>query len=620
MSFRPPRMTNTPTRAQTPTRSRSSLGSAGSSTPVPSSLSRTRTAASSTVRRPMTPRVSLASPGSGLRSRSSMSNINTPIRASSSLGSIGSQTYQGTIKVSVRPRPLSETASSTGSWNINKQGNIIANVEAGEFQYDKVFLPDADNSEIYRDVVEPVLEKCLQGYNGTVFAYGMTGSGKTHSMQGSETENGLIQLCATELFRKLNAEFNAFKVGCSYLEIYNEKLIDLLNFDGPATDDLRIRDDPTFGIRVVGLSEHWVASEKELIEVFERGDSARKTSCTNFNDRSSRSHAVLLMRVEMKQDSSTRHSTVCLCDLAGSEKASSQSERRKEGAFINKSLLALSTVIQKLSQGSFNHIPYRDSKLTRLLQPSLSGESIVSILCTIHLSSSTLSETINTLRFAARAKNILMNVRRNEQQDTDKDRYEQLVRENERQKQEIEDLKREQVGKRFWSGSDDDSVAQLTAENRILNERLEHLKRLHDTENVQSAMECQENLQQLLQFEVSDPRFSEIVASLERQYKMQICQIEEMKSYISHLENQLRRQMSVMKPGISVAGNSSDKDEEIADLKRQLKSKDSIISALRQSTKVRETISGSSERREKLFLRPIENTIAVQKEHLKGQH
>ncbi|KAH3670580.1 hypothetical protein OGAPHI_001095 [Ogataea philodendri] len=618
MTFLPPRMANTPTRAQTPTRSRSSLSSAGSATPVPSSMSRTRTPgpSSSSLRRPTTPRVSLASPGPGLRARSSMSNMSTPMRPSSSLSShssYGAQSYQGTIKVSVRPRPLQTTAGNlTGNWNIDRVDNTISNHETGDFQYDNVFEPSANNSEVYADVVQPVVTKCLEGYNGTVFAYGMTGSGKTHSMQGSVDENGLIQLCAAELFRKLKSDFDAYKVGCSYLEIYNEKLIDLLNFDGSPVDELRIRDDPTFGVRVVGLSEHWVASEHELVEVVQKGDSARKTSCTDFNDRSSRSHAVLLMRVEMKQDSSTRHSTLCLCDLAGSEKASSQTERRKEGAYINKSLLALSTVIQKLSQGSFNHIPYRDSKLTRLLQPSLSGESIVSILCTIHLSSSTITETINTLRFAARAKNILMNVRRNEQQEPEKERYELLLKENQRQKQEIEDLKRGQVSKRLWSGPGED-VAQLSAENLILNERLEHMKRLHDTENVQSAMEVQENIQQLIQFDVSDPRFAGVVASLERQHKMQVSQIEEMKSYISHLENQLRNHIGSGTQTATVSG--SDKDEEIADLKRQLRGKDSIISALRQSTKVRDTISG--DKRGKLFLRPIENTVGGQKEHIK---
>ncbi|GMF46923.1 unnamed protein product [[Candida] boidinii] len=220
----------------------------------------------------------------------------------------------------------------------------------------------------------------------------------------------------------------------------------------------------------MGLREIQVETSEELIKVIEGGDSIRRTGGTDFNARSSRSHAVLMIRILCVDGNKERFSSLCLCDLAGSEKATTQQERRKEGSFINKSLLALSTVVSKLSQQSSQpisssslnsssssstsgsssnmHIPYRDSKLTRLLQPSLSGNSVVSILCTIHLSQSTYSETLNTLRFAARAKNISLSAKKNEisslqsMPNSEKDKLvHQLMRENELQKIEIEALK-----------------------------------------------------------------------------------------------------------------------------------------------------------------------------------
>ncbi|GME74717.1 unnamed protein product [Ambrosiozyma monospora] len=585
-------------------------------------------------------------PSSRAASRPSSSmGFYSPTASSFSNSSNSNTSYTGSIKVSVRPRPIDgaiygvqgsfnsdpTTNPNTSAWTINTTANTISNFEMGDYSYDHVFEPYVSNNEVYNKVVEPVVSQCMDGYNGTIFAYGMTGSGKTYSMQGYGSEPGLIQLCVSQLFTRLRnyvknevktAEPDSVKVTVSYLEIYNEKLFDLLNpasadslrssCGGPSygyggatpsttgtTEELRIREDPVYGVKVTGLTELEVLTADDLLENISKGDTIRRTGGTDFNARSSRSHAVVLIRVHLKDptNGTSKVSTLSLCDLAGSEKAATQAERRKEGSYINKSLLALSTVISKLSQGSSNHIPYRDSKLTRLLQPALSGNAIVSILCTIHLSAVTLAETTNTLRFASRAKNITVTVRKNEVSGLmDKDKYiETLLRDNEHQRQEIKTLRAKQQQALASAGSVSGSVpgtpllsthplsrnnstasnttslastlnpnfmasiaghenevyAELIAENKILNEQLEHLKRLNDTDTMNSIISHNEYLQILrqLQQQVSDvvvkdalpesvsTKFEDCVLGLENANKSMLAKMEEMKSYIKHLES-----------------------------------------------------------------------------------
>lgn len=281
----------------------------------------------------------------------------------------------------------------------------------------------------------------MEGYHGTVFAYGMTGTGKTFSMQGTATSPGVIPLAITDIFSFIReTPHREFLLRVSYLEIYNEKIHDLLsaplNTPGgapAAQEEIKLREDSKRGVYATPLKEEIVQSPTQLLRVIARGDHARRTSSTQFNSRSSRSHAVVQIVVESRErvpsgnsqdkrsgiaPGGVRVSTLSLIDLAGSERAADDKERRTEGAHINKSLLTLGNIISKLSdakdkQGNpmdkeGRHLPYRDSKLTRLLQGALSGGSLVSILCTIQLVSgvnATSGETINTLKFAARAKN-----------------------------------------------------------------------------------------------------------------------------------------------------------------------------------------------------------------------
>lgn len=290
----------------------------------------------------------------------------------------------------------------------------------------------------------------MEGYNGTVFAYGMTGTGKTFSMQGTAVSPGVIPLAITDIFSYIREKPNReFLLRVSYLEIYNEKIFDLLTPASGQQEEIKLREDSKRGVYATPLKEEIVQSPNQLLRVIARGDQARRVAGTQFNARSSRSHAVVQIVVESRErgmpsgaDNKKNDkvlpggvlvSTLSLIDLAGSEKAAENKERRTEGSHINKSLLTLGTVIARLStdkdgkESADNkdqkHLPYRDSKLTRLLQPALSGNSLVSILCTVQLSSAGTSaaatsshtaETLNTLKFASRAKNnIVSHAKRN---------------------------------------------------------------------------------------------------------------------------------------------------------------------------------------------------------------
>lgn len=419
-----------------------------------------------------------------------------------------------------------------------KQEMILADMTTG---LDNVFSQSDNNARVYDAAAKRLVRRVMEGYHGTVFAYGMTGTGKTFSMQGTARSPGVIPLAITDIFSYIRENpAREFLLRVSYLEIYNERIYDLLSPGaGGARDqeEIKLREDSRRGVYATPLREEIVQSPNQLLRVIARGDQARKVSSTQFNVRSSRSHAVVQIVVESRKRSpavglfyekdSHRSEEVCpggvlvstlsLIDLAGSEKAAESKERRTEGAHINKSLLTLGTVIARLSgdkdkdgadkDKDQKHLPYRDSKLTRLLQPALSGNSLVSILCTIQLSSSSSSsaaanahtgETLNTLKFASRAKNnIVSHARRNEsspanagdpgsralldryrleivelrrqleQQNKMKDEAERREEEAERQRERVESEERHE-----------EQMLEMQLARTALKERISHLNRL----------------------------------------------------------------------------------------------------------------------------------------------
>ncbi|KAF2550558.1 hypothetical protein F2Q68_00038097, partial [Brassica cretica] len=282
---------------------------------------------------------------------------------------------------------------------------------------DKVFGPQANTMDVYDVAARPVVKAAMEGVNGTVFAYGVTSSGKTHTMHGDQESPGIIPLAIKDVFSIIqDTPGREFLLRVSYLEIYNEVINDLLD---PTGQNLRVREDSQ-GTYVEGIKEEVVLSPGHVLSFIAAGEEHRHVGSNNFNLMSSRSHTLFTLMIESSatgdEYDGVIFSQLNLIDLAGSESSKTETTglRRKEGSYINKSLLTLGTVIGKLSEGKATHIPYRDSKLTRLLQSSLSGHGHVSLICTITPASSSNEETHNTLKFASRAKSIEIYASRNQ--------------------------------------------------------------------------------------------------------------------------------------------------------------------------------------------------------------
>jgi len=285
---------------------------------------------------------------------------------------------------------------------------------------DRVFSEDATTQELYSSVCSKVVSSVVNGINGTVFAYGQTSSGKTHTMQGGGEERGVLQLAAEEIFKLIEAsEHTDFSIRACYMEIYNENLRDLLSKDGQ--DVVKIHEDPRLGVHIVS-KEEVVNSYEDIQACVRRGEQFRAVGSTAMNERSSRSHAIFRLTIESRVTNehgevSVRSASLNLVDLAGSESVKNTGatgQRAKEGGKINQSLLSLSRVIQQLGEGGSGHVNFRDSKLTRLMQPMLLGNSSMCMVCCVTPAEQFAEETRSTLQFAARAKNVRLNPEINE--------------------------------------------------------------------------------------------------------------------------------------------------------------------------------------------------------------
>ncbi|KAK7384741.1 hypothetical protein VNO78_30442 [Psophocarpus tetragonolobus] len=362
------------------------------------------------------------------------------------------------IHVSVRAKPLSEEDEKASLWKIS--GNSISIPNHSIFEFDRIFSENCATAQVYEARTKDIVEAAVCGFNGTVFAYGQTNSGKTYTMRGSKSEPGVIPLAVRDLFQiiqQVTAPYFHFDVDrefllrMSYMEIYNEEINDLL---APEHRKLQIHENLERGIYVAGLREEIVASPEQVLGLMEAGESHRHIGETNMNLYSSRSHTIFRMIIESRDRSvdeesgsscdAVRVSVLNLVDLAGSERAAktgAEGVRLKEGSHINKSLMTLGTVIKKLSEGAESqggHVPYRDSKLTRILQPSLGGNAKTAIICNITLAQIHTDETKSSLQFASRALRVTNCAQVNEIL-TDA----ALLK---RQKKEIEDLRAKLMG------------------------------------------------------------------------------------------------------------------------------------------------------------------------------
>ncbi|XP_036791712.1 centromere-associated protein E isoform X6 [Oncorhynchus mykiss] len=335
---------------------------------------------------------------------------------------------ESAVKVCVRVRPLierEETAAESAEpvkfyWKADKKtihqvddGNLTKN-----FSFDRVFSAEETTLQLYQELAKPLVVSTVEGYNGTIFAYGQTSSGKTFTMMGSSLTPGVIPLAMEDVFQTIkNCPKKEFLLRVSYLEIYNETVTDLL-CDSWKRKPLEIREGNNKNVYVADLTEELVTSPEQALAWIRKGEKNRHYGKTKMNQRSSRSHTIFRMILESRDrgDSASGENSDCaiivshlnLVDLAGTERASqtgAEGTRFKEGCNINRSLFTLGQVIKKLSdetQKGFTN--YRDSKLTRILQNSLGGNAKTVIICTI--TPVTLEETLSTLQFASAAKNM----------------------------------------------------------------------------------------------------------------------------------------------------------------------------------------------------------------------
>ncbi|KAL9244983.1 hypothetical protein vseg_018694 [Gypsophila vaccaria] len=324
------------------------------------------------------------------------------------------------ISVTVRFRPLNDREYQRGdevAWYADGDKTVRCEYNpATAYAFDKVFGETAATEDVYDVAARPVVKSAMEGVNGTVFAYGVTSSGKTHTMHGDQSCPGIIPLAIKDVFSIIQeTPGREFLLRVSYLEIYNEVINDLLD---PTGQNLRVREDVQ-GTYVEGIKEEVVLSPGHALSFIAAGEEHRHVGSNNFNLFSSRSHTIFTLMIESSAHGDEYDGVVFsqlnLIDLAGSESSKTETTglRRKEGAYINKSLLTLGTVIGKLSEGKASHIPFRDSKLTRLLQSSLGGRGHVSLICTVTPASSSMEETHNTLKFASRAKRVEIHASRN---------------------------------------------------------------------------------------------------------------------------------------------------------------------------------------------------------------
>uniref|UniRef100_A0A8D2J4V5 Kinesin-like protein n=1 Tax=Varanus komodoensis TaxID=61221 RepID=A0A8D2J4V5_VARKO len=308
-----------------------------------------------------------------------------------------------------------------------RTGGVNDKTSRKTYTFDMVFGAQAKQIDVYRSVVCPILDEVLMGYNCTVFAYGQTGTGKTFTMEGERSPNeeytweedplaGVIPRTLHQIFEKLAENGTEFSVKVSLLEIYNEELFDLLNPSPDVGERLQMFDDPRNkrGVIIKGLEEITVHNKDEVYQILERGAAKRTTAATYLNQYSSRSHSVFSVTLHMKETTTDGEELVKigklnLVDLAGSEnigRSGAVDKRAREAGNINQSLLTLGRVITALVERT-PHVPYRESKLTRILQDSLGGRTKTCIIATVSPASINLEETLSTLEYAHRAKNIM---------------------------------------------------------------------------------------------------------------------------------------------------------------------------------------------------------------------
>ncbi|CAH8358439.1 unnamed protein product [Eruca vesicaria subsp. sativa] len=462
------------------------------------------------------------------------------------------------VQILIRVRPLNSMEKSINGYSrCLKQESSQCVAWTGQpetrFLFDHVACETIDQETLFRVAGLPMVENCLSGYNSCIFAYGQTGSGKTYTMLGEvgdlevkpSPNRGMMPRIFEFLFARIQAEEESrrderlkYNCKCSFLEIYNEQITDLLE---PSSTNLQLREDIKSGVYVENLTEFEVESVQDILGLITQGSLNRKVGATNMNRESSRSHSVFTCVIESRweKDSTTnmRFARLNLVDLAGSERqktSGAEGDRLKEAANINKSLSTLGHVIMVLvdvANGKPRHIPYRDSRLTFLLQDSLGGNSKTMIIANASPSVSCAAETLNTLKFAQRAKLIQNNAVVNEDANGD---VLELRRQIRLLKEELSLLKRQNISRALSFGSATANIAEFQVDSP--SNELQEIGRQHASNSLvyESGGCVRMSRKQLKSLEIT------LAGSLRREHVAD-ASIKKLEAEIEHL-NRLVRQ------------------------------------------------------------------------------
>ncbi|KAJ1377030.1 P-loop containing nucleoside triphosphate hydrolase [Sesbania bispinosa] len=513
------------------------------------------------------------------------------------------------VQVLVRCRPLSDDEArlhtpvviscNEGRREVSAIQNIANKQIDRTFAFDKVFGPNSHQKELYEQAVSPIVNEVLEGYNCTIFAYGQTGTGKTYTMEGGArkkngefpSDAGVIPRAVKQIFDILEAQIAEYSMKVTFLELYNEEITDLLApeetlkfVDDKSKKPIALMEDGKGGVFVRGLEEEIVCTANEIYKILEKGSAKRRTAETLLNKQSSRSHSIFSITIHIKEctpegEEMIKCGKLNLVDLAGSENISrsgAREGRAREAGEINKSLLTLGRVINALVEHS-GHVPYRDSKLTRLLRDSLGGKTKTCIIATISPSIHCLEETLSTLDYAYRAKNIKNKPEINQKMVKSaliKDLY-----------SEIDRLKQEVYSAREKNGIyiPRDRYLNEEAEKKAMAEKIERME-LEAESKDKKLMELQElfNCQKLLTAELSDKlekterSLEETELSLfdlEERHKQANATIKEKEFLISNL---LKSEKALVEHAIELRAELENAASDVSNLFSKIERKDKI--------------------------------------------
>lgn len=513
------------------------------------------------------------------------------------------------VQVLVRCRPMNEDEMRLHTpvvISCNEGRREVAAVQSiankqidRTFIFDKVFGPNSQQKELYDQAVSPIVYEVLEGYNCTIFAYGQTGTGKTYTMEGGAikkngefpSDAGVIPRAVKQIFDILEAQSAEYSMKVTFLELYNEEITDLLApeettkfVDEKSKKPIALMEDGKGGVLVRGLEEEIVCTANEIYKILEKGSAKRRTAETLLNKQSSRSHSIFSITIHIKEctpegEEMIKCGKLNLVDLAGSENISrsgAREGRAREAGEINKSLLTLGRTINALVEHS-GHVPYRDSKLTRLLRDSLGGKTKTCIIATVSPSIHCLEETLSTLDYAHRAKNIKNKPEVNQKMMKSamiKDLY-----------SEIDRLKQEVYAAREKNGIyiPRDRYLHEEAEKKAMAEKIERMEQDADSKD-KNLVELQElyNSQQLLTAELSVKlekteksleETEQTLFDLEERHRQANATIKEKEFLISNL---LKSEKELVERAIELRAELENAASDVSNLFSKIERKDKI--------------------------------------------